>query len=122
MSTNIENLSYIPSGEPEAKTIDLFYSRHMLDLINSVKERFDIIIFDTPPINVFVDASIIASKTDEAILVAKQRITTTIYIQNAKKRLENAGAKLAGIIINQVDKSEYKRYLKQYNYLFNKLK
>lgn len=120
--TNLENLSYISSGRPEPNTVDLLYSKQMLNLIAHIKEAFDIIIFDVPSINAIVDASIIASKADVTILVAKQNATKIQHIENAKRELDHVGAKLLGIIMNKVDKTEYKSYLKNYNYIFNRKK
>jgi Mrp family chromosome partitioning ATPase len=91
----------------------------MTELLLQIKEAYDIVFFDVPSINTVVDASIVATKTDATIIVAKQRATSISHIENAKRQLDHVDAKLLGIILNNVDRSEYKKYLKNYNRILN---
>lgn len=125
-STKWENLCFISNGKTGYNSVELLYSEYMDSLISRLKEKFDIIIIDAPSINAVVDASIIASKTDTTILIAKQKSTKTAYIKSAKRELDHVGANIMGIVMNHVDKNVYRNYLKYYNYLkrisFGKIK
>ncbi len=113
--TNLENLSYIASGGQRFNAVKLLYANRMELLIQSLKERFEILLFDTPSVNSVVDAAILARKTDAAVLIARHRVTKTTQIENAKRELDQVGANLLGIVLNQVDKHTYRDFLKNYH-------
>jgi capsular exopolysaccharide synthesis family protein len=115
-STNIDNLYYIACGGARTNKVELLCSDKFEALLTSLKDSFDAVVFDSPSLNAVVDASIIASKTDSVILVAEQFKTTISQIKAAKRELDNVGANLLGVILNKVNRSEYKRYLKHYDY------
>jgi capsular exopolysaccharide synthesis family protein len=114
--TNIENLKYISCGKSSSNVVELLCSNRFETMISQLKANFDIAVFDSPSLNATVDASILASKTDAVILVAEQFKSQRSQLKAAKRELDNVGANLLGVVLNQVDKDEYKRYLKNYDY------
>lgn len=114
--TNYGNLKYITCGQVHDNAVELLCSNNFDKLMAYIKDNFDIAIFDSPSLNATVDASILAARTDAVILVAEQNKTTTTQIRASKRELDNVGANLLGIVLNQVDKKEYKRFLKHYDY------
>ena len=118
--TNIENLSYMSCGSVAENSVELLCSSKFEKLLSVIKEDFDVAVFDSPSLNAAVDASILASKTEAVILVAQQFRTKVPQIKAAKRELENVGANLLGIVINYVNRAEYKRYLKDYDYFQKK--
>ena len=118
--TNIENLWYVSCGSISENAVELLCSSKFEKLLGFLKANFDIAVFDSPSLNATVDASILASKTESVILVAEQFKTKMPQIKAAKRELENVGANLLGIVLNHVNKDEYKRYLKDYDYFQNK--
>lgn len=118
--TNIENLWYISCGSISENAVELLCSNKFEKLLGSLKANFDIAVFDSPSLNASVDASILASKTEAVILVAEQFKTKIPQIRAAKRELENVGANLLGVVLNHVNKDEYKRYLKNYDYFQNR--
>jgi len=113
--TNYENLHYAACGESE-NAVEFLCSQKFEQFLSHIKDAYDIAIFDSPSLNAAVDAGILASKTDAVILVAQHGKTRITQIQAAKRELDNVGANLLGIIVNHVNKDEYKRFLKNYNY------
>ena len=120
-ATNYPTLDYLPSGIKDENPVGLLYSPNLDSVILSLSEYYDFVIFDLPSANAAIDSNIFASKVDAVVLVAKQHSTTTMQIKNAKKELEKIAANLVGIVFNDVDESEYRRYMKNYDY-FNKEK
>jgi capsular exopolysaccharide synthesis family protein len=115
--TNYKNLSYIPSGSTVNSPIRLLCSSKMEALLEEAREEYDYIIYDFPSINVVADANIFLQYMDGVMLVASLGHTT-------KKQLEDARIKISkcskdnyyGLILNQVDRSEYKKYIHNYDY------
>ena len=120
-ATNYQTLDYLPSGTADDNPVGILYSPNLNKVIASLAGYYDFVIFDLPSANAAIDSNILASKVDAVILVAKQHSTTTMQIRNAKKELDKIAANLVGIVFNNVDASEYRRYMKNYDY-FNKEK
>ena len=118
-ATNYQTLDYLPSGTEEENPVGLLYSPNLDKVIESLSGYYDYVIFDLPSANAAIDSNILASKVDAVVLVAKQHSTTTMQIKNAKNELDKIAANLIGIVFNNVDASEYRRYMKYYDY-FNK--
>ena len=120
-ATNYQTLDYLPSGIADDNPVGILYSPNLNKVIASLAGYYDFVIFDLPSANAAIDSNILASKVDAVVLVAKQHSTTTMQIKNAKKELDKIAANLVGIVFNNVDASEYRRYMKNYDY-FNKEK
>ena len=120
-ATNYITLDYLPSGIKDENPVGLLYSPNLDKVIEALSEYYDYVIFDLPSANAAIDSNIFASKVDAVILVAGQYSTNTLQIKNAKSELEKIAANLVGIVFNNVDGSEYRRYMKNYDY-FNKEK
>lgn len=118
-ATNYQTLDYLPSGTVDDNPVGILYSPNLNKVIAALSGYYDFVIFDLPSANAAIDSNILASKVDAVVLVAKQHSTTTMQIKNAKKELDKIAANLVGIVFNNVDASEYRRYMKDYDY-FNK--
>lgn len=120
-STNIENLFYIASGQKHIDPTGYFASEHFDDFLNQAQNVYDFIIMDTPPLGSVIDAAIIASKADAAVMVVSTGRINLSGINRAKEQLQKADVNLIGIILNKVKKSEYRKYFEIYgSYLKNK--
>ena len=110
-NTSVANLSIITRGNVPPNPSELLSSERMEELISRVKEEFDIVIIDMPPVLVVTDALILANKVDKVILVGAMNQTRTNAILEAKKALDNVGAKICGVILNK-DKNKARSYYK----------
>ena len=72
-------------------------------MIDTVKELFDYVIIDTPPIGLVIDSAIISQKADASILVTEAGIIKRRFIQKAKEQMEQSGALFLGVILNKVE-------------------
>ena len=90
-------------------------------VLEKLKEKFDIVLFDTPPILAVTDAVLLAPKVDAVILVYKVGKTASAAIMRTKKQLEGVGVSCKGIILNNIStevemRSQYYYYRYHYYY------
>lgn len=99
-STEIDHLSVLTSGPIPPNPAELLGSNRMKELLEEVKEEFDIIIFDTPPTLAVTDAQILANICDGVLLVLFSGKTEIEHVQKTKELLLSAKGKLLGAILN----------------------
>jgi protein-tyrosine kinase len=98
---DLGNLYVLGCGERHSEPIALFESRQFDEFLKVMRERFDYVILDAPPVHDFPENLILSSKVDGVILVIESGKTRRHAAIKAKKKLEEAGAKLLGIILNK---------------------
>lgn len=122
--TERENLFVLTAGLFTPNPAELLASQRMAQHLEYFKKHFDIVFFDTPPVVAVTDASLLASKTDGAMLVVKSRHTDREVAVRAVKSLQNVGAKLVGVVLNDIDLthrySSYGYYKYYYHYYKSK--
>lgn len=96
----LDNLSIIPSGKLSYNPAEILKSKEIKALIEKVKSRFDVIIFDAPPVLPVTDASLLAPSMDCVILVYEIGRTSREALVRTKIQLESVGAKIAGVVLN----------------------
>lgn len=97
----IPNLSILTAGSTPPNPMLIFESERLADLIEALKEKFDWIIFDCAPINVYPDSTVLASRLDGVVLVIQAENRRAEVAIQAKERLEQAGAKILGAVLNR---------------------
>lgn len=118
-STDIENLSVLPSGQIPPNPAELLGSDRMNKLLDFVKEHFDCVFIDSPPVNIVTDATIFASNVTGYILIVKSGVTDREDIKYSVSTLEQVNANILGFILNDVplkDGKYYSKYNGKYNY------
>ncbi len=103
--TNIENLMLIPAGHVPPNPTTLLQNSNFNFMIDTVKELFDYVIIDTPPIGLVIDSAIISQKADANILVTEAGAIKRRFIQKAKEQMEQSGALFLGVILNKVEET-----------------
>lgn len=119
IKTSIPNLSFLPSGNLPDDAVGILNSQSMIDLIATVRRRYDLIFFDSPPILGVSDAAILASEVDIAIMVVQYRRFPRSMLQRVKGAVESVGGHLLGIVLNNVETkhdSSYQYYTQYYDY------
>ncbi len=121
LPTQIETLKLLPAGalpkDSDAATpAELFSSEAMQHLLQRLKERFDIVLIDTPPMMAVTDPSILAPMTDGVLLVVELGHVSRSAIQEVKEQLELAQAKLLGVVINKASRKRGYDYYRDYYY------
>lgn len=95
-------LRVLTSGPLPPNPSELLGSRQMLELINALKQRADMVIFDTPPLLPVTDAAALSRLTDGAILVCRPRSTKADHLDRARESLRSVGTRILGLVLNGV--------------------
>lgn len=114
IETSIPHLSVLPSGPKPPNPSELLGGRRMVELIEEMKEHYDLIIFDTPPVVSVPDAQIMAAKTDGTLLVVRENQTKKETLTKAKQLLLLANARILGAVQNDVDPNKDEGYYYYY--------
>jgi len=104
-STEVPGLSLLPCGPLPPNPSELLHSSRFARIVEEAQERFDIVIYDSPPVGAVTDAAIIAPRLDGVILVMRAGGTTRDSLRNAIRKLVDVGAFLIGGVLNDVDLS-----------------
>lgn len=111
-------LDIIPSGTKVKNPSELFSSEKFDDLLFQLKERYDYIILDTPPINPVSDALIIAQKCEAIFMIIRSSVTTYEAFEKAYESLKVLDINLTGVIINGSDSTQKYLYKNRYKYRY----
>ncbi|WP_138494821.1 CpsD/CapB family tyrosine-protein kinase [Paenibacillus pinistramenti] len=98
--TEIDQLKLIPSGPVPHNPTDLILSNVMRSALAELKERFDLILFDSPPVLTFPDAQILSMHCDGVILVVRSGKLKQPAAAKAKRDLEHVNARIVGAVLN----------------------
>jgi len=104
-------LRVLTSGPLPPIPSQLLAARKMDQVIASLAEQADMVLFDAPPVVAVTDASLLASKVDGVLLVVKAGNTRRDHVRAAKDRLEKVNARLVGaVLLNAPFDSSLERY------------
>lgn len=115
-ATNVENLYVLTSGPVAPNPSELLGSQNMVDILNTLKQNFDYVLVDTPPVLPVTDAAVISGKVDGTILVIAAGAVSPAIAKEAKTKLEQGGAHLLGVVLNKVDIAASHHYGYYYYY------
>lgn len=119
--TDIENLSVLTAGKIPPNPAELLSSARMDKLLDFVKDHYDCVFVDTPPINLVTDSTVFAQKITGYILVIKTDTTNTHDVKTMVNSLQQIDANILGFVLNDVnsEKKKYYSYYRRYNYNYN---
>jgi capsular exopolysaccharide synthesis family protein len=100
--SGIENLIILPAGKLPKNPAELIGSMKFKNLISQLKEKYDYIILDTPPVVPVTDAGLIGSEVDGVIMVIQAGRTQKGVIKHGEGLLRQANAKLLGYIVTNI--------------------
>jgi capsular exopolysaccharide synthesis family protein len=116
LPTTIENLSVLPSGMLPSDAVGILNSQRMSDTIAELKERYDIVFFDSPPMLGVSDASVIASEVDQTVIVVQHRRFPRAMLTRVKQAILGVGGTILGVVLNNVDLKHDQNYYYYTNY------
>jgi capsular exopolysaccharide synthesis family protein len=119
LQTPVDNLYFMPSGILPADAAGILNSRRMSELLQDVKQRFDLVLVDSPPILGVSDAAVLASEVDLTMVVVQHRKLPRNMLLRVKQAVENVGGQVIGVVLNNVDvrsDSQYQYYTSYYTY------
>lgn len=118
--TTYELLDLIPSGKNVSSPVRLLCSQRMEEIIQQLKKTYDYVLFDFPSVNVVPDANTTFAFVDGIVLVAALNQTTKRQVSDARRKVMQYAEKYCGIVVNRVEISQYKHYIKDYDYFRQK--
>ena len=108
--TEIENLHVLTSGQVPPNPAELFGSKQMDNLLEYVREYFDYVIIDTPPVNVVTDAAILAGKITGYVIVVQSGKNHYNDLSYTLDTLNQMNGSVVGIVLNDVTGKGGNRY------------
>lgn len=117
VKTEVKNIDLIPTGPTPPNPIELLASHNNERVIEELRQHYDIIILDCPPVLGISDTSIMTKFSDANILVVSSGETPIELVERSKKAFETANSKIDGVIINKASvkgSSYYSYYANDY--------
>lgn len=114
---SLDNFHIITSGPIPPNPAELLGSKRMKNLLQSIKEEYDMIILDTPPVGLVTDSAVLSTIADGLIYVTAVGQTDIEVIKTAKELLDKVNANIIGVVLNKIPvegKSYYKYHYYQY--------
>ena len=110
-----ETLTVLTCGRVPEHPAELLESAACRQTLSGLRERFDVVIIDSPPALPVTDPLILAPRVDGVVMVARCRSTTRTDIQRALTQLRQGDNNLLGVILNELDaRDEGRRYSSEY--------
>lgn len=117
VSTSNKNVSLLPTGPTPPNPVELLGSTNNAKLLEKLKEFYDIIILDCPPVLGLSDTLIMTKYSDVNVVVVSNKKTKIENLERTKKMFAQANTKITGVIVNKAsvkDNSYYGYYCKDY--------
>jgi succinoglycan biosynthesis transport protein ExoP len=116
VTTEMEKLYLMPSGTLPDNPSELLGSDQMKRLIEALRDDYDLILIDSPPVLSVSDSSVLASLAENVLLVVRQGKATFPAIRKAVKQLEQVHAQIVGLAFNGIDLKTEAYYGHYYHY------
>ncbi len=102
--TNIEGMDILFAGPYPPNPTELVGSSAFKELISTNRDRYDYIIVDAAPLGLVIDAAVMATCCDGAVIVINEGRIKYRMAQGVKEQLEKSGCRILGVVLNQVDR------------------
>ena len=109
--TLIDNLALLPSGPIPPNPSEMLGTSRMQVMLEELKEQYDIILIDTPPILAVTDSLIVSSLCDGVVMVVAAGKVDKELVRKAKASLEHVNARIIGLVLNNINRKDMKATL-----------
>lgn len=116
IKTEVPNLSVISTGPLPPNPAEILHSEAFERLLSSIQDRFDTVVIDSPPVAPVTDATILSTRVDGTVLVARARHTRKDVARRAARSIRDVGGKIVGTVLNAVDFNKRADGYSQYYY------
>lgn len=106
----VKNLSLLCRGTTPPNPSELLSSEKNKTLIEMLKKEYDVVIFDSAPLNGLPDSLVMSTLVDGTIIVSACKETEISLLNQSKKSLEGVDANILGVVLNKTDKRANKYY------------
>ncbi|HAR35682.1 MAG TPA: hypothetical protein DCR87_02005 [Acidobacteria bacterium] len=118
--TAYTNLFVVPSGVTPSDPLEVMFSEKMRAFITFLKQQFDFVLFDSPPVLAVSDALVLGKQVDGLILVVRAGQTPVNALKQARNKIEDHKINCLGVIINGVSLLEQEGYYARQYYHYSK--
>lgn len=118
--TEIPNLSVITSGELPPNPSELLGSKRLQSILNSVKEKSDVVIIDSPPALAVTDPLVLVPYVDAVLIVIKPGFTKGKSAALVIEQLRRSNANIIGVVMNELDLGKSRYSYRYYHYKSDK--
>ena len=113
-----DNLQVLTAGSIVPNPSELIGSKRMRDVIDRMREAFDVVLFDAPPVLAATDAVLLSTQCDATVVVCKAGSTKDYELESAHEALRGVGASVIGTVLNGFDVSQAYGYKYKYAYRY----
>lgn len=118
-TTEIPNLFVLPCGPTPPNPAELLLTNRFREILDELREQYDWILLDSPPLNGITDAVVLGKMSDGIILVVESGRTVREHLARARRSLGDVGANVLGVILNELDLDDRKYgYYYRYPYRY----
>lgn len=117
-TTQFPNMHVLFSGQYPPNPVELLNGKYFEMVLDAVSDVYDYIIVDTPPLGMVIDAAVIASKCDSAIMVIGSSNTRYTQAQEVVEQLRKSGCNVLGVVLNNADSKRKGYYRKKNSYSY----
>lgn len=104
------NLTIVPSGKIPPNPAEMLGSKAMTAFLEEMKNYFDYIVLDTPPLQAVADAQVLSTKVDGSLIVVRAGVTKKDAVHNAVSIINKVNGNIIGTVLNAADNSKDKYY------------
>jgi capsular exopolysaccharide synthesis family protein len=105
LPTAFDNLDFLPAGSNLGNPTTLFSENRFAQMLERLRERYEFVIVDTPPVLAFGEAIVAALAVDGAVLCALRDRSHATAVAKARARLQAAGVRLLTAVLNNAPSS-----------------
>ncbi len=115
-----ENLHFLPSGGVDKQPTEFFSNPRLKGLFDQLRNHYDLIILDTPPVGVFPDTLLLKPFVDEVIYVCRFRKVNKFRVRHFLEKIHEAGHNLEGVLLNGLPNGRMSAYYGYHGYGANR--
>ncbi len=114
LKTNIDRAYLVLAGRVVSKSFALINKPRMKNLLDTLAEEFDIVLVDSPPVGLVIDAARLAAWCDSTLFVVKSGAVSESELKSAVIQIQKAGCDMIGYVLNRIDRVHSKKYYGEY--------
>ncbi|MGN0243390.1 MAG: CpsD/CapB family tyrosine-protein kinase [Lachnospiraceae bacterium] len=119
--TNIENMDAIFIGDHPSNPSELLGSSEFREMIAVLRERYDFVLIDTPPLGAVIDAALVASVSDASVFVVQHNKISCKFARKVIEQLEQSGCRVVGAIMTKMPVLEGAYYNSRYGKYYGRV-
>jgi capsular exopolysaccharide synthesis family protein len=113
---DVDRLSLLPAGPVPPNPAELLNSARALDIFMRLRDQYDLVLIDSPPVLPVTDAAILSQHADATLMLAAAGQTRRADLHRAVEKLDQVGAKILGTVLNKVSRQTGSYYGYTYTY------